>query len=214
MISLHLAEAEMSAALARGVRQCVLIGPPPPPLRAALEDPVDQTLQVFAVDEPQAASEALATSLEKSNFDNLKATLFVWLGGAGYRTVDGVLAALSFIASRPQGSAVIFDYVVERTCHEEPAHNGLGIERAAQRTEDCSSWFAARSLALRARGSFTHTALDALASRICAAGGSVKLLIQPQAVAAMLYGAGFRKIIDLASDESHLSGGHLVTAMV
>jgi len=62
-------------------------------------------------------------------------------------------------------------------------------------------------------GSLTHTALDALASRICSA-GSVKYLIQPQAVAAMLRGLGFRNIVDLAQEELPVSGGHLVSAVV
>jgi hypothetical protein len=55
-----------------------------------------------------------------------------------------------------------------------------------------------------------HTALDALASRVLVA-GSVIYLIQPQAVAAMLRGLGFRQIVDLAQS---VSGGHLVSAVV
>jgi O-methyltransferase involved in polyketide biosynthesis len=149
-------------------------------------------LQVFAVDEEQPpdlpatfvptqfASEALATALEKSDFDKLKASLFVWLGGAGYCTVDAAIASLAFIASLPRGSGVVFDYAVERTC----------------------------------LGSLTHSALDALASRVSAAGGSIKCFIQPQAVAAMLRGVGFQNIVDLAQEERPVSGGHLVSAVV
>jgi hypothetical protein len=44
--------------------------------------------------------------------------------------------------------------------------------------------------------------------------GGVKYLIQPQAVAAMLRGLGFQHIVDLAQEESPLSGGHLVSAVV
>jgi hypothetical protein len=62
--------------------------------------------------------------------------------------------------------------------------------------------------------SLTHTALDALASRICMAGGSVKYLIQPQAVAAMLRGLGFRQILDLEQEELPADGAHLVSAVV
>jgi O-methyltransferase involved in polyketide biosynthesis len=143
---------------------------------------------VFALDEKQSslspatfvptqfASEALATTLERSEFDKRKASLFIWLGGPGYRTVDAVIAGLAFIASLPGGSGVVFDYAGERT--------------------------SLRTVA--------HTALDALASRISLA-GSVKYLIQPQAVAAMLRELGFRQIVDFAQS---VSGGHLVSAVV
>jgi O-methyltransferase involved in polyketide biosynthesis len=143
-------------------------------------------MRVFVVDErvgcePEATfvptqfdSETLAAALEKSDFDKLKASLFVWLGGAGYRALDGVMGTLGFIASLPKGTGVVFDYVAERS--------GLS--------------------------SITGTALDALASKISLSSGSVKYLIQPQAVAALLSGLGFREVADLAND------GHLVSAVV
>ncbi len=55
------------------------------------------------------AEETLAAALEKSDFDRLKSSLFVWLGGAGYRAVESVMASLAFIASLPKGSGVVFD---------------------------------------------------------------------------------------------------------
>jgi O-methyltransferase involved in polyketide biosynthesis len=166
-------KAELSAALARGVRQCVVIGSPP--LCDALKNPPEENLQVFGV-----AEEPLAMALETSAFDNQKASLFIWLGGAGYRTAEAVIEALAFIASLPRGSGVVFDYAVERT----------------------------------SLGSLTHTALDALASRISVTGGSIKYLIQPQAVAALLRGLGFQQIVDLAQEALPLSGRHLVSAAV
>jgi O-methyltransferase involved in polyketide biosynthesis len=172
---IHFAKAELSAAITRGVRQCVLVGSRP---GEVFKSSPDQTLQVFSVDEEQS-SEALAAALEKSDFDKRKASLFVWLGGAGYRTIDAVLAGLAFIASLPKGSGVVFDYAAERT----------------------------------SLGSLTHTALDALASRIACASG-VKYLIQPQAVAALLRGLGFQQIVDLAPEESPASGAHLVSAVI
>lgn len=191
MSSINFIKTELTNATARGVRQFVVIGSRLP-LREALNSSPDQVFQVFAVDEEQPsdspatfvptqfASEALATALEKSEFDKRKASLFVWLGGAGYRTVDATIASLSFIASLPRGSGVVFDYAVERTPF----------------------------------GSLIHTALDALASRACGAGGGVKHLIQPQAVAALLRGLGFQRIVDLVQEELPLSGGHLVSALV
>lgn len=191
MSSINFIRAELSAAIGRGVHQCVTIGSQPP-LHQAFKSSPNQSFQVFAVDEEQPAdspatfvptqfaSEALATALAKADFDKVKASLFVWLGGAGYRTVDAVLASLAFISSLPRGSGVVFDYAVERT----------------------------------SRGSLAYTALDALASRILVAGGSVKHLIRPQAVAAMLRGLGFQKIVDLEQEELPVYGGHLVSAVV
>ncbi len=191
MSSQNFIRTELAAAIARGVHQYVVIGSQPP-LREAFKGSLNEGLQVFAVDEEQPAdspatfvptqfaSEALAAALEKADFNKLKASLFVWLGGAGYRTLDAVLASLAFIASLPRGSGVVFDYAVERT----------------------------------SRGSLTYTGIDALASRMLVAGGNVKHLIRPQAVAAMLRGLGFQKIVDLAEQELSGCGGHLVSAGV
>jgi O-methyltransferase involved in polyketide biosynthesis len=190
MSSLHFTKTELAAAIARGVRQCVVIGPQL--LLETFESLPDQTLHVFVVDEQersdspatfvatQFASETLAAALEKSGFDKLKASLFVWLGDAGYRTMDAALASLAFIASLPKGSGVVLDYAVERT----------------------------------SLGSRTHTALDALASRVSEAGGSVKYMIQPQAVAALLHCLGFQQVMDRAHEELAVGGGRLVSAVV
>ncbi len=63
-------------------------------------------------------------------------------------------------------------------------------------------------------GLLPEAALDALASRIALPVGGVKHLIQPQAVAAMLYGLGFRQVMDLAKQELQVSSEHLITASV
>jgi O-methyltransferase involved in polyketide biosynthesis len=191
MSVVNFTKTELAAAIARGVRQCVLMGSRQR-WREGFQSSLWQNLRVFALEEnPQLdspatfvptvfASEALATALEKSGFDNRKASLFIWLGDAGYRTVDAALTSLVFIASLPRGSAVVLDYAVERA----------------------------------SLGSLTHTALDALASRILVAGGSVKYLIQPQAVAAMLRSLGFQQIVDLVPEGLPDCGGHLVRALV
>src|SRR5258708_15223487 len=82
----------------------------------SLPGSVERTLKVFAVDEhPPSdslatfvpalfASEAIATALEKSDFDKWKASFFVWLGGAGFPTVEAALASRAFIGSLPRGS--------------------------------------------------------------------------------------------------------------
>jgi hypothetical protein len=146
----------LAAAVARGVRQCVVIASRPLFPEAFSTSPV-KNLRLFAVDEDAAsnssstfvqtrfADEALAAALEKSDFDKLKASLFVWLGGAGYRAVESVMAGFTFIASLPKGSGVVFDYAAR---HLSP-------------------------------GPPTETALDALASRISLPGGNFKHIIQP-----------------------------------
>jgi O-methyltransferase involved in polyketide biosynthesis len=192
MSVVNFTKTELAAAIARGVRQCVLIGSRQQPWREGFQSSLWQNLRVFALEEnPQSdppatfvptvfASETLATALEKSGFDKRKASLFIWLGDAGYRTVEGALASLAFIASLPRGSGVVLDYAVERA----------------------------------SVGSLTHTALDALASRILVTGGSVKYLIQPQAVAAMLRSLGFQQIVDIVQEKLPDCGGHLVRALV
>lgn len=124
MSSLQLIKAELAAAVERGVRQCVVIGSRP--VREAFGSSADEDLQLFAVDEEHQsvspgsfdetgfASEALGATLEKSGFDRLKASLFVWLGDTGFRTADAVIAGLAFIASLPRGSGVVFDYAADR----------------------------------------------------------------------------------------------------
>jgi O-methyltransferase involved in polyketide biosynthesis len=190
MSSVNFIKTELAAAVTREVRQCVVVGSRPL-LQEAFKNSPDQSLHVFTVDEEQPAispatfvpawfaSEALATTLERSDFDKRKASMFIWLGGAGYGTIDAIIAGLAFIASLPKGSGVVFDYAVERTSRRKVA----------------------------------HAALDALASRVLSA-GSVKYLIQPQAVAAMLRGLGFRQIVDVAHGELPVRGGHLVSALV
>ncbi len=178
MSSIQFLKTEVASAIGRGVRQCVVIGSRAA-LRDAFENAPDRQLRLFAVEEEQEqsalesgaipapdVSECLAATLERSEFDKLAASLFVWLGGAKYRTADAAMGNLAFIASLPRGSSVVLDY-------------------------------AERSYL----GSLTHTALDALASRMVCAGDNVKQLIHPQAVTAMLRGLGFQMIVDLAQEE-------------
>jgi hypothetical protein len=167
-----LVAAEVAAAIARGASQCVLLGSPPDAHHSVA---AGASIQFF----DGVAPETMATVLDKSGFDKLKATLFVWLGGAGVHTAETAMSTLAFIASLPKGSGVLLDYVAERS----------------------------------SIGSRTHSALDALASRIDVA-GTFKYLIQPQAVAAMLRGFGFRQITDVAKEHGLLAGGHLVSASI
>jgi O-methyltransferase involved in polyketide biosynthesis len=126
---------ELTSALERGVRQLVFIGPRQ--TSADLVGAFHRSLQVFAVDEgdPTAAhagfvptrfeSEELATALARSQFDKLKATLFIWVGHASYRTMEAALSTLSFIASLPKGSGVVLDYAAERRAPEPAGDTAL-----------------------------------------------------------------------------------------
>lgn len=184
-------ETELKAAMARGVRQIVVIGSRPD-VHQDFEALPEGSLEIFAVADKEPSlqgvmtfvptqfdSEKLADALGRSSFDRLKTSLFVWLG-ASYRTVDAALSTLAFIASLPKGSGVLFDYSPERT--------------------SSSSW--------------TETALDALASRVSCASGAIKHLIQPQAVSALLRGLGFRQMTEYKGEEFSLFEEHLVSALV
>jgi O-methyltransferase involved in polyketide biosynthesis len=117
----YLTKMELASALARGVRQLVFIGARET-RPEELPDISDDSLQLFAVDEEEPIAptatfvptkfgcEELSAALSRSNFDRLKASLFIWIGDASYRTGEAALSTLSFIASLPQGSGVVFDY--------------------------------------------------------------------------------------------------------
>jgi O-methyltransferase involved in polyketide biosynthesis len=107
----HLTRKELAAAFSSGVRQCVLIGSIP--LYEAVEASAASGVRVIALDE--LATGTLAEALEKAGFDRRKAGFFVWLGGAGCRTVDAMVSSLAFIASLPKGSGVVLDYLEEQT---------------------------------------------------------------------------------------------------
>lgn len=114
MMAMNFIREQMRAALARGVQQCVVVGS-----QAwqdlALAPGLQSELRLFNVREAQARPETLAQALEQSPFDKGKAGLFIWLGDAGFRTMDAVMGGLSFIASLPDGSGVVLDYAAERS---------------------------------------------------------------------------------------------------
>ncbi len=144
----YLTKIEMASALARGVRQLVFIGAP----KAAPEQvppPSSETeLRLFSVDEEERSgpaltfvptrfeSEELAMALSRSGFDKLKASLFIWLGDAGYRTMETALSTLSFIASLPKGSGVLFDYAERRS--SPGSYVGTALDGLASRVS-CAS---------------------------------------------------------------------------
>jgi len=130
------AEDELARAVTRGVTQYVVLG-------AGLDTFAYRNphagLRVFEVDHPatqawkreqlQAAGipippslnfvaidferETLADGLSHSEFNPTAAAFFSWLGVTPYLTRDACMATLSFIATMPAGSGVVFDFAVD-----------------------------------------------------------------------------------------------------
>jgi methyltransferase (TIGR00027 family) len=128
------AEDELRSAMARGLRQLVLLG-------AGLDtyayrsDPVSG-LRIYEVDHPATQEwkrkrlaevdiavpgslvfapvdferESLADGLAAAGFDPAQPSFFTWLGVVPYLTDQSILATLAFIAALPGGAHVVFDY--------------------------------------------------------------------------------------------------------
>ena len=144
------AEQSLAAAVARGVRQYVLLG-------AGLDtfahrNPyADVGLRVFEVDHPATQGwkrdrlaaagltppaslsfaptdferQTLADGLAAAGFDFARPAVFAWLGVVIYLTRASVMQTLGFIAGLPAGSEVIFDYGVPRSAYppgEQASH--------------------------------------------------------------------------------------------
>jgi methyltransferase (TIGR00027 family) len=128
------AEDALTAAVARGVRQLVVLG-------AGLDTYAYRTapgenLHVFEVDHPATQAwkrqrlaeaaipvprtltfapvdlerETLADGLAAAGFDATQQTFFTWLGVVPYLTAQAVFATLGFIARLPGAAQVVFDY--------------------------------------------------------------------------------------------------------
>ena len=192
------AEDELTAAIARGATQYVVLG-------AGLDTyayrNAHSRLRVFEVDHPATQSwkrrqlesagiaipssltfvptdfedQSLGSVLESSGFQNGEISFFSWLGVTPYLTAEAAMATLAFIGSLPAGSGVVFDYAVERSSLD----------------------------------SVEQLAMDALASRVARAGEPFRLFLDPRALNRMLRAAGFHEIEDLGPsdiDERYFAG--------
>ena len=182
----RLAEDALAAAVARGVRQLVILG-------AGLDtyayrSPFGNTLRIFEVDHPAtqawkrerlaAASiplpstlifapvdferESLASGLTAAGFSADQPTFFTWLGVVPYLTEPAVYATLEFIGALPADAHVVFDYA-------NPTESITGTMRVG------------------------HTAL---ADRVAAAGEAFKSFLDTDTLCARLRSAGFQTIED------------------
>lgn len=132
------AEDELARAVARGASQYVLLGAgldtfayrnPYPPVRVfEVDHPATQAwkqrkLAAAGIAIPLTVSYApvdfekqtLAEGLARAGFDASRISFFGWLGVTPYLTDDAFAATVSFIASMPRGSGVVFDYAIPRS---------------------------------------------------------------------------------------------------
>ncbi len=186
-IRTRFAEDALAAAIARGVRQLVVLG-------AGLDTyayraPAGSPMRVFEVDyaatqqwkrEQLAAAgiaipssltfvpidferETLGDALAAHGFDRARPAFFTWLGVVPYLTEAAVDTTLKYIASLPGGAEVVFDY------GNPPGE--AGTEYAARH--------------------------EALAARVAALGESLKSYFETNALHAKLRAMGFLAIDDL-----------------
>jgi methyltransferase (TIGR00027 family) len=182
------AEDLLSAAVAQGVTQYVLLGAGLDTF--AYRNPYPN-LRVFEVDHPATQQwkrelletsripipgnlifvpvdfehQILATQLVDAGFNPQRPTFFAWLGVVPYLTLEAFRSTLSYIAARPPDSGLIFDYGQPRS--------------ALSRLE--------------------QLALDSLAARVKLAGEPFQLFFTPREVAAEL--SAFYNIEDLGPPE-------------
>ncbi|MEO6804959.1 MAG: class I SAM-dependent methyltransferase, partial [Edaphobacter sp.] len=108
--------------------------------------PIPQNLTFVPVD---FEHQALPTRLLAAGFDFSALTLFAWLGVVPYLTRETFRSTIGFIAARPHGSGVVFDYGQPRAAlpHlEQLAHDSLAT-RVQQAGEPFQLFFTPREAA-------------------------------------------------------------------
>ncbi len=182
------AEEELARAVARGVRQYVVLGAGLDTF--AYRNPFENLL-VYEVDFPETQAwkharlehagiaipdsvrfaavdfekHSLADGLAEAGFSRDEPAFFAWLGVVPYLTREAAFGTLRFIAGQPQDSGVVFDYAIP------PESMGL-TERMA---------------------------FEFLASRVARAGEPFRLFFEPEQLRAELRALGFSEIEDLDS---------------
>jgi len=184
------AEDQLTIAVSRGVRQCVVLGAgldtfayrnPFADVRVIeVDHPATQSwkrelLAAAGIAIPSSvnfvpvdfAKQKLAEELERSGFLSTEPAFFSWLGVVPYLTRDAAFGTLRSIGSLPPGSQVVFDYGVARSALSF-------LERAA---------------------------LDALSRRVARAGEPFQLFFEPAELASALRAMGFDHVEDLGVEE-------------
>jgi methyltransferase (TIGR00027 family) len=165
------AEDELNVAIARGATQYVILGAG---LDAYAYRSTHSSARVFEVDSPatlawkqtrlEAAGievpssvafvptnfeeQTLCSALQSSGFQRDRVSFFSWLGVTPYLTAASALATLAFIGSLPTGSAVVFDYAIERSSldFEEPMAMDALASRVARAGESFRLFLDSRAL--------------------------------------------------------------------
>ena len=189
----RVAEEALDAAIARGVRQYVVLGAGLDTF--ALRNPYPASLlRVFEVDHPATQAwkraqlsaagiplpdsltfvpldfetQTLAAALRAAGLQSDQPAFFSWLGVTMYLTHDAVMATLRYVASSaPERSAIVFDYVVP----------------------------------LASVGLIPRLAARALLLRLAAAGEPWKAFFDPPVLTAELRALGFVHTEDLSPEE-------------
>ena len=176
------AEDALTAAVARGVRQLVVLG-------AGLDTyayrtALGESLHIFEVDHPATQAwkrqrlaeaaipvpltltfapvdferETLADGLAAAGFDAAQQTFFTWLGVVPYLTEQAVFSTLGFIASLPGRAHVVFDYSNPPASSPSEDEYAAGRERLAARVASLGEAFK------------SHFETDALHDKLAALG--------------------------------------------
>jgi methyltransferase (TIGR00027 family) len=183
------AEDALARAVAAGVRQYVVLGAGLDTFAYRNPFPPEQ-LRVFEVDMPSTQAfkrdllsrtridvppsltfvpvdfetQGLPEQLRAAGFDEDQPAFFSWLGVSMYLTRDAVLATLRYVAGRPRGSGVTFDYMLPP--NRLPWFRRIGFwlvaRRVAKLGEPWRTWFEPEDLEreLRAMGFTRFDELD------------------------------------------------------
>lgn len=186
------AEDELALAVARGVRQYVILGAGLDTF--AYRNPYPRgMLRVFEVDHPAVQTwkraclqeagiplpedlrfapvdfetRTLTEGLSDAGYDSGRSTFFSWLGVTEYLTTEAVMTTLRFIASAPKGSTVVFDYMLAPS-----------LLNPAQRSH-----------------------FEALAQRVASVGEPWQTFFDPVVLTRDLRAMGFRSVEDVSPEE-------------
>jgi methyltransferase (TIGR00027 family) len=178
------AEDELARAVSDGIRQCVVLGAGLDTF--AYRNPFATAgLRVLEVDHPATQAwkreqlraaqinippetvfvpvdyerETIADGLQRAGFATHQKAFFSWLGVTPYLTDRAFVETMSFIASMPSGSGVVFDYAVPRASLKFLER--LAFDRISARVKSAGEpfqlFFDVKELQERLRGmGFTH----------------------------------------------------------
>ncbi len=171
------AEDELACAVARSVRQYVVLGAgldtfgyrnPHAGLRVfEVDHPATQAwkrerLQEAGIAVPAALTfvpvdferQTLAEGLRLAGFDLSASAFFSWLGVTPYLTHEACVSTLSFVAKMPAGGGVVFDFAVDPALLNAGQRQALGAlsERVARYGEPFQLFFDPRKLQEELKG--------------------------------------------------------------